>query len=73
MKLSGIAGTYSEPQLIIESTIMTEMSEQEQGYAPLISVVIPIFNEEEVLPSLFPRLYEALDALDRSYQVIFVD
>ena len=73
MKLSGIAGTYSEPQLIMESTIMTEMSEQEQGYAPLISVVIPIFNEEEVLPSLFPRLYEALDALDRSYQVIFVD
>ena len=40
---------------------------------PAISVVIPVFNEEQGLPSLFDRLYRALDALGRSYEVVFVD
>jgi undecaprenyl-phosphate 4-deoxy-4-formamido-L-arabinose transferase len=40
---------------------------------PDISVVIPVYNEEEGLPFLFERLYPALDALDRSYEVVFVD
>ena len=30
---------------------------------PDLSVVIPIYNEEEGLPLLFERLYPALDAL----------
>jgi undecaprenyl-phosphate 4-deoxy-4-formamido-L-arabinose transferase len=38
-----------------------------------VSVVIPVFNEEEGLPLLFDRLYPALDALGRSYEVVFVD
>jgi undecaprenyl-phosphate 4-deoxy-4-formamido-L-arabinose transferase len=41
--------------------------------APDISVVIPVYNEEEGLPYLFERLYPALDALGRSYEVVFVD
>jgi len=45
----------------------------EQSNPPELSVVIPVFNEEAVLPSLFPRLYAALDALERDYEVIFVD
>ena len=40
---------------------------------PSVSVVIPVYNEEEVLPSLFARLYPALDALGRSYEVVFVN
>jgi undecaprenyl-phosphate 4-deoxy-4-formamido-L-arabinose transferase len=52
---------------------MTPMSELEQDGFPLLSVVIPVYNEEEVLPALFTRLYAALDALDVSYQVVFVD
>jgi len=35
--------------------------------------VIPVYNEEEVLPSLFARLYPALDALGISYEVVFVN
>jgi undecaprenyl-phosphate 4-deoxy-4-formamido-L-arabinose transferase len=38
-----------------------------------ISLVIPVYNEEEVLAALFARLYPALDALGRSYEIIFVD
>ena len=38
-----------------------------------VSVVIPIFNEEGGLQSLFDRLYPVLDQLGRKYEVIFVD
>ncbi|MEY3464948.1 MAG: hypothetical protein RL603_546 [Pseudomonadota bacterium] len=41
--------------------------------APDISVVIPIFNEEQGLPLLCARLFPALDALRRPYEVIFID
>jgi undecaprenyl-phosphate 4-deoxy-4-formamido-L-arabinose transferase len=41
--------------------------------APGLSVVIPVYNEEAVLPALFARLYPALDALGVSYEVIFVN
>jgi undecaprenyl-phosphate 4-deoxy-4-formamido-L-arabinose transferase len=38
-----------------------------------ISVVIPVYNEEASLPALYARLYPALDALNRSYEIIFVN
>jgi undecaprenyl-phosphate 4-deoxy-4-formamido-L-arabinose transferase len=41
--------------------------------APRLSVVIPVYNEEEVLPALFARLYPALDALGGTYEVVFVN
>jgi undecaprenyl-phosphate 4-deoxy-4-formamido-L-arabinose transferase len=40
---------------------------------PDLSVVIPVYNEEAVLPALFARLYPALDALGMPYEVIFVN
>lgn len=40
---------------------------------PKLSIIIPVYNEEAGLPQLFARLYPALDALGRSYEVIFVD
>jgi undecaprenyl-phosphate 4-deoxy-4-formamido-L-arabinose transferase len=41
--------------------------------APVLSVVIPVYNEEAGLPALFGRLYPALDALAVPYEVIFVN
>jgi undecaprenyl-phosphate 4-deoxy-4-formamido-L-arabinose transferase len=38
-----------------------------------ISVVIPVYNEEASLPALYARLYPALDALNRSYEIIFIN
>jgi undecaprenyl-phosphate 4-deoxy-4-formamido-L-arabinose transferase len=40
---------------------------------PKLSVVIPVYNEEAVLPTLFARLYPALDALKISYEIVFVN
>ena len=41
--------------------------------APELSVVIPVYNEEDVLEALFSRLYAALDALGRTYEIVFVN
>jgi undecaprenyl-phosphate 4-deoxy-4-formamido-L-arabinose transferase len=40
---------------------------------PKLSVVIPVYNEEQVLPTLFARLYPALDALKISFECVFVN
>jgi undecaprenyl-phosphate 4-deoxy-4-formamido-L-arabinose transferase len=40
---------------------------------PKLSVVIPVFNEEAVLPTLFTRLYPALDALKIAFEIVFVN
>jgi len=40
---------------------------------PVLSVVIPMYNEEEVLPLLVQRLRPVLDGLDVSYEVVAVD
>jgi undecaprenyl-phosphate 4-deoxy-4-formamido-L-arabinose transferase len=40
---------------------------------PELSVVIPVYNEEEGLQSLFDRLYPALDALASTYEILFIN
>jgi len=41
--------------------------------APQLSIVIPVFNEEPNLPTLFARLYPVLDGLGRGYEIIFTN
>ena len=38
-----------------------------------LSVVIPLYNEQESIPALYEELSNALNALHRSYEVIIVD
>jgi undecaprenyl-phosphate 4-deoxy-4-formamido-L-arabinose transferase len=40
---------------------------------PDLSVIIPVYNEEEGLPALFTRLYAALDALHVGYEIVFIN
>ena len=40
---------------------------------PAVSVVIPIYNEEEALPHLYEALRSALETLDRSWEVLLVN
>ena len=39
----------------------------------LLSVVLPVYNEAEVLPALLKRLIESLAACDADYEIIFVN
>ncbi len=40
---------------------------------PRVSVIIPVYNEEAGLQSLFDRLYPALDALSVRYEIVFIN
>jgi undecaprenyl-phosphate 4-deoxy-4-formamido-L-arabinose transferase len=41
--------------------------------APTVSVIVPVYNEEQSLPLLFARLYPALDKLGVSYEILFIN
>lgn len=38
-----------------------------------LSIVIPVYNEELNLPTLFQRLYPVLDGLGRTYEIVFTN
>lgn len=38
-----------------------------------LSIVVPVYNEESALPTLFARLYPVLDGLRIPYECVFVD
>ncbi len=40
---------------------------------PALSVVIPVYDEEQTLPLLFARLHPALDKLKLAYEIVFID
>ncbi|MCX7337823.1 MAG: glycosyltransferase [Alphaproteobacteria bacterium] len=40
---------------------------------PYLSVVVPVYNEQENLPSLCDRLLASLNALGKSYEIIFTN
>lgn len=41
--------------------------------SPEISIVIPVYNEEESLPQLFKELYLVMENLQRSFEIIFIN
>jgi len=41
--------------------------------SPEVSVIVPVYNEEEGLQALFDRLYPALDTLGVVYEIVFVN
>jgi dolichol-phosphate mannosyltransferase len=43
------------------------------GRGPIVSVIVPMFNEQEGLPELHERLDRALAGLPGDYQVVYVD
>lgn len=48
-------------------------AETDSAQARVLSVVIPMYNEEEVLDPLFQRLLPILRALNLSYEIIAID
>lgn len=57
-----------------EPAIGSSASAQLNGAArPLLSVVVPVMNEEESLPTLYERLTAELDKLGIPYEIIVID
>jgi len=40
---------------------------------PLLSIVIPVYNEREVLPQCYSKVSDVLGKLGKSYELVFVD
>lgn len=40
---------------------------------PAVSIIIPVYNEEDGLQLLFDRLYPALDKLGQTYEIVFIN
>ena len=38
-----------------------------------ISIIVPVYNEEDSLPQLFDRLFPVLEGMGRTYEVVFVN
>ncbi len=52
---------------------VVNVSENGKKTGYLISVVVPVYNEQEVLPELHRRLAEVLKALPLAYEIIYVN
>ena len=52
---------------------MTTHLEPSPTAAPTISVVVPLYNEQDVLPELHRRLVAALDSTGKPWEILFVN
>ncbi len=52
---------------------MEDIALSEPSAGPYLSVVVPVFNEEETLDELYERLTRVLEADGRPFELIFVD
>lgn len=44
-----------------------------QKSRPVVSVLVPLLNEEESLPELNKRLHSSLETLGRSYEIVYIN
>jgi undecaprenyl-phosphate 4-deoxy-4-formamido-L-arabinose transferase len=56
-----------------QKTMPRKPAKKKTTRTPKISVVIPVYNEQDVIEALFDRLYPALDELGIPYEILFVD
>jgi glycosyltransferase involved in cell wall biosynthesis len=40
---------------------------------PVLSIVVPVYNEEESVPGLYERIRKACDSLGKPFEILFVD
>jgi glycosyltransferase involved in cell wall biosynthesis len=76
-KAEGVAQPYRRsklPATMAESTVTTlNAVPTDTANAPLLSVVVPVFNEQDVIEPLHSRLLQILDPAKIDFEVIFVD
>ena len=55
------------------SHLNTDIRKDTQSRSVDLSVLIPVYNEQDVLGLLFERLYSVMDAIGRPFEVLFVN
>src|SRR5262245_21301597 len=61
------------PAQLVAGLGMSRSPEPAETARPDLSVVIPVYNEEDNLPQLYERLIAALDPTGLVYEIVFVD
>lgn len=56
-----------------QQTPVSTYQHPELRIGPLISVVVPIYNEYESIPRLIGEITDSMDKIERSYEIICVD
>jgi undecaprenyl-phosphate 4-deoxy-4-formamido-L-arabinose transferase len=57
----------------LETSTLPASRTLETPSAPYLSIVVPVFNEEENLPALHQSLTLVLQGMSRSYEIIYID
>jgi len=55
------------------SQLNADINKDPQAQMIALSVLIPVYNEQDVLAMLFERLYPVMDTLGRPYEILFVN
>ena len=55
------------------STSLQPPPDRGEGISPEVSLVIPVYNEEENLPVLHAEIHQAMEGVGRPYEVLYVD
>lgn len=58
---------------VVFNTVSIERNRRRDTTRPLISVVVPVYNEEACLVPLHRRLTDVLSKLDDSYEILFIN
>jgi dolichol-phosphate mannosyltransferase len=69
MEKTGLAGASIDP----DATCMSRVTSGERTNGPELSVVVPLFNEQENIAELHRRLTRSIAALGIGYELIFVN
>lgn len=57
----------------IDSCIVRTMTHQAPPAAPSVTLLVPVFNEEDNLPQLMAEIAAAMERQARSWEVLFID
>ncbi|MCX7841271.1 MAG: glycosyltransferase family 2 protein, partial [Anaerolineae bacterium] len=77
----GLAIPTTDPQAALEFcqnlarffATVSERAPQPIARRPVLSVVVPVYNEQENLPTLLARLTQVLDKTEPNYEIVFVN
>ncbi len=53
--------------------LTTRSPQSEMTETPFLSIVVPVYNEQESILPLFGKIREVCEALGKPYEVVFVD
>lgn len=67
------AVTSSMSETTVHPMVRTPNGMNDTAVLPMVSVVVPILNEEESIPKLYEQLTASLQSLGQSYEILAVD